>query len=60
MQSRLKGRCANGFFIEPTVIEGLGPDCQTNQEEIFGPVVNLQSFKTEEEALQLANATHMD
>ena len=54
---RVEGRCANGFFIEPTVIEGLGPDCQTNQEEIFGPVVTLQSFKTEEEALQLANAT---
>jgi len=51
------GRCANGYFIQPTVIEGLGPDCQTNQEEIFGPVVTLQSFKTEEEALQLANAT---
>ncbi len=52
-----EGRCENGYFIEPTVIEGLGPDCQTNQEEIFGPVVTLQSFKTEEEALQLANAT---
>ena len=52
-----EGRCANGFFIEPTVIEGLGPQCKTNQEEIFGPVVTLQSFKTEAEALQLANAT---
>ncbi|MEO7923862.1 MAG: aldehyde dehydrogenase [Chitinophagaceae bacterium] len=54
---RPEGRCANGYFIEPTIIAGLGPDCQTNQEEIFGPVVTLQSFKTEEEALQLANAT---
>jgi aminomuconate-semialdehyde/2-hydroxymuconate-6-semialdehyde dehydrogenase len=54
---KLEGRCANGYFIEPTVIEGLGPECQTNQEEIFGPVVTLQSFKTEEEALALANAT---
>jgi aminomuconate-semialdehyde/2-hydroxymuconate-6-semialdehyde dehydrogenase len=54
---KLKGRCAHGYFIEPTVIEGLGPNCETNQEEIFGPVVTLQSFKTEEEALQLANAT---
>ncbi len=54
---KLSGRCANGYFIEPTVIEGLGPNCETNQEEIFGPVVTLQSFKTEEEALQLANAT---
>ena len=54
---KMKGRCEDGYFIEPTVIEGLGPNCQTNQEEIFGPVVTLQSFKTEEEALQLANAT---
>lgn len=52
-----EGRCANGFFIEPTVIEGLGPACRTNQEEIFGPVVTLQPFHTEEEALSLANAS---
>ncbi|MEO5945952.1 MAG: aldehyde dehydrogenase [Chitinophagaceae bacterium] len=54
---KLEGRCANGYFIEPTVIEGLGPNCQTNQEEIFGPVVTLQTFKTEEDAIALANAT---
>lgn len=53
-----EGRCANGYFIEPTIIEGLGPDCRTNMEEIFGPVVSLQSFKTEEEALELANCSH--
>jgi len=52
-----EGRCANGYFIEPTVFEGLGPACRTNMEEIFGPVVTLQSFKTEEEALQLANSS---
>jgi aminomuconate-semialdehyde/2-hydroxymuconate-6-semialdehyde dehydrogenase len=51
------GRCANGYFLEPTVIEGLGCNCATNMEEIFGPVVTLQSFKTEEEALQLANTS---
>ena len=51
------GRCANGFFIEPTVIEGLDETCRTNQEEIFGPVVTLQSFTTMEQALKLANAT---
>lgn len=54
---KLAGRCENGLFIEPTVIEGLGPNCRTNMEEIFGPVVTLQSFKTEDEALQLANAS---
>ena len=53
----LSGRCEKGYFIEPTIIEGLGPDCKTNKEEIFGPVVTLQSFTTTEEALQLANAT---
>lgn len=52
-----EGRCANGYFIAPTVIEGLGPDCRTNMEEIFGPVVTLQRFHTEEEALALANAS---
>ncbi|MEP6674950.1 MAG: aldehyde dehydrogenase [Ferruginibacter sp.] len=54
---KLNGRCTNGYFIEPTVIENLGPDCKTNQEEIFGPVVTLQSFDTLDEAVQLANAT---
>lgn len=53
---KLAGRCANGYFIEPTIIENLGPDCRTNKEEIFGPVVTLQPFNTTEEALQLANA----
>ncbi len=53
---KLEGRCTDGYFIQPTVIEGLGPSCKTNTEEIFGPVVTLQSFKTEEEALELANA----
>ena len=52
-----EGRCAGGYFIKPTIIEGLGPACKTNTDEIFGPVVTLQSFKTTEEALQLANAT---
>lgn len=51
----VEGRCSNGYFIEPTVIENLGPNCKTNMEEIFGPVVTLQPFETEEEALQLAN-----
>ncbi|MFM7671106.1 MAG: aldehyde dehydrogenase [Bacteroidota bacterium] len=49
------GECANGFFFLPTVIEGLGPDTKTNQEEIFGPVVTLQSFREESEAIELAN-----
>jgi aminomuconate-semialdehyde/2-hydroxymuconate-6-semialdehyde dehydrogenase len=54
---KVEGRCENGYFIAPTVIENLGPNCRTNQEEIFGPVVTLQPFNTIEEALELANAT---
>lgn len=54
---KLEGRCAEGYFIAPTIIEGLGPQCRTNQEEIFGPVVTLQSFDNDEEAIELANAT---
>jgi len=45
-----------GWFIQPTVIEGLGPDCASNREEIFGPVVTLQPFDSDEHALALANA----
>ena len=56
-QVRLSGRCANGFFVAPTVIEGLGPQCRTNQEEIFGPVVTLQAFDNLDDAVSLANAT---
>lgn len=53
---RLDGRCSDGYFLEPTVIEGLSHDCRTNQEEIFGPVVSLMPFDTEEEALSYANS----
>ncbi len=55
---KLEGRCAGGYFIEPTIIEGLTQNCKTNQEEIFGPVVTIQPFDTEEEAIELANATN--
>ncbi len=51
----ITGRCAGGYFVEPTVLEGLPSDCRTNQEEIFGPVVTLQPFRDEQHALQLAN-----
>ena len=46
-----------GYYIEPTIIEGLSYDCRTNQEEIFGPVVTITPFETEEEALMMANST---
>lgn len=46
-----------GWFIEPTIIENLAFDCRTNQEEIFGAVVSIQPFDTEEEVLNYANST---
>ncbi len=55
--SALPARCQTGFFYQPTVITGLDPACTVEQEEIFGPVVTIQSFKTEEQALVLANGT---
>ncbi len=50
------GANENGWFVAPTVIEGLAHDCRTNQEEIFGPVVTLTPFETEDEALHMANS----
>lgn len=46
-----------GYYLRPTVIEGLAYDCRTNQEEIFGPVVTITPFDTEEEVLMMANST---
>ncbi|GAA4347795.1 aldehyde dehydrogenase [Kangiella taiwanensis] len=56
-QTTVNGRCQNGYFVEPTVIEGLDNDCRTNQEEIFGPVCTIMPFDTDEEAVSLANGT---
>jgi len=53
----LQDEMSNGWFIAPTVIEGLGPACRTNQEEIFGPVVTLQPFDDDADAIRSANAT---
>ena len=50
-------RCKNGWFLRPTVVTGLPMSCRTNQEEIFGPVVTVQPFDSETEAIALANAT---
>lgn len=53
----LPARCRGGFFYEPTVISGLEPSCSVERDEIFGPVVTLQTFDTDEQALALANGT---
>ncbi len=54
---KLDGRCSDGIFIEPTVITELGPECRTNMEEIFGPVVSIQKFSTDVDAIKLANTS---
>ena len=54
---KVDGRCADGWFVAPTVIEGLAPDSATNQEEIFGPVVTLIPFDDDAEAIVIANGT---
>ena len=56
-QVNIKGRCEGGWFVEPTVIDGLINSCRTNQEEIFGPIVTIIPFKDEGEAINIANDT---
>jgi betaine-aldehyde dehydrogenase len=51
------GKYANGYFIEPTLFTETKPDMRIVQEEIFGPVAVVQKFKTEKEAIALANGT---
>jgi aminomuconate-semialdehyde/2-hydroxymuconate-6-semialdehyde dehydrogenase len=57
--NRIKGsgRCVEGYFLEPTVIAGLDHRCRTNQEEIFGPVVTIMPFNTEQEVIDYSNST---
>jgi len=45
-----------GWYVAPTVIDGLGPETATNRDEIFGPVATLQSFENDDDALARANA----
>jgi aminomuconate-semialdehyde/2-hydroxymuconate-6-semialdehyde dehydrogenase len=53
----LGGENAKGYFVKPTLIEGLAHTCRTNQEEIFGPVATLIPFETESEVVSMANST---
>lgn len=53
----LSDRCRDGFFVSPTVITDLPVECRVNREEIFGPVVTITPFSTEDEVLSYANAT---
>lgn len=52
-----EGECANGYFVRPTIIDNVKNDNTAVLNEIFGPVVTIQTFKTEEEAVEMANDT---
>ena len=53
----IKGRCKGGYFFNPTVLIGLQPNSRTMQEEIFGPVITITTFKDEAEVIAMANGT---
>jgi aminomuconate-semialdehyde/2-hydroxymuconate-6-semialdehyde dehydrogenase len=53
----LSGGLAEGFFLEPAVITGLSVSCRTATEEIFGPVVTIHPFDSEDAAVAMANST---
>jgi len=57
VEVKLDGDLSGGYYLRPTIIEGLSYSCRTNQEEIFGPVVTIMPFDTEEEVLSYANST---
>ncbi|WP_162505087.1 aldehyde dehydrogenase family protein, partial [Treponema endosymbiont of Eucomonympha sp.] len=52
-----EGECAKGFFVRPTIFDNCAPGMTVVREEIFGPVLTVQTFKTEAEAVALANDT---
>ncbi|MEF3312400.1 aldehyde dehydrogenase family protein [Paenibacillus sp. GYB004] len=52
-----EGEYARGYFVEPTILTDTTPDMRVVQEEIFGPVLVVQRFRDEEEAIRLANGT---
>ncbi|MEK6578930.1 MAG: aldehyde dehydrogenase [Bdellovibrionota bacterium] len=56
-RAHMSGDLTPGYFIQPTLIEGLNAECKTNQDEIFGPVATLTPFESEDEVLRLANST---
>ena len=50
-----EGECKNGYFIKPTIFDDCSSEMKIVKEEIFGPVVTIQKFKTEKEAIEMAN-----
>lgn len=56
-QLKMVGKCENGFFVAPAIIAGLDCNCRANQEEIFGPVITVMPFDSDEQVLAEANGT---
>jgi len=54
---RVEGRCEDGYFVAPTLVERLPQGCRTNREEVFGPFATIMPFDTDDEALAMANDT---
>jgi gamma-glutamyl-gamma-aminobutyraldehyde dehydrogenase len=46
-----------GYFMEPTIVTGVTPDATLSQKEVFGPVLGVTPFSTDEEAISIANST---
>lgn len=56
-RATVSGRCEKGYFMKPTIITGLHSQCRANQEEIFGPLITVMPFTSEEQAIAEANST---
>ena len=55
--SRLQGEFAGGNYIQPTIFVDVDPASEIAQTEVFGPVLTVMKFRTEEEAVKIANST---
>lgn len=49
------GQTEHGIYVQPTVVDGVGPDSRLFQEEIFGPILSVTTFDTLDQAIALAN-----
>ncbi|MDQ2868620.1 MAG: aldehyde dehydrogenase [Verrucomicrobiota bacterium] len=54
-RAAINERCRDGYFFSPTIVTDLPTHCRTNREEIFGPVISITPFDSEEEVIALAN-----
>jgi aldehyde dehydrogenase (NAD+) len=55
--ARLEGDLSSGYYIEPTVLADVDPYSELAQNEVFGPVLAITPFSTEDDAIRIANAT---